>query len=117
MRTNADLQKMKTEELVSILESKTGVKLPKKIALKRKYVIDLFKNKLHGIEFIRDDESIKNKTIIHNLRKPKPVTKKDCPNCKVKESLVSQPFPKGSEFEGAFWCDKCGYYQLKGDNK
>ena len=112
MKTETDLDKMSTDELVQILESKTSIKLSAKIKTKRRYVLDLFKNKLHGTEYIRSDEEIKNKIIIKKERTEKKVTKKDCPNCKSKDSLWSQPLPKESGIQGSSWCSKCGFWEI-----
>jgi len=112
MKTETDLEKMSTDEIVQILESKTGIKLPAKIKTKRLYVLDLFKNKLHGIEYIRNDEEVKNKIIIKKERVAKKVTMKDCTNCKSKNSLWSQPLPKESGMEGSSWCSKCGFWEI-----
>jgi len=106
MKSFDEFIKLSDESLRQLFE-KQKIYIPKKIS--HNDLLDYAINKLHGIEFIHNNEKeIKGKiTLI--LPTPKPVPGEQCPSCKQK-TLRKLKVPDTNTYSGYTHCSYCGLY-------
>lgn len=106
--------KSKSDKELKELLTKASVFCPSKI--KHSELIGYATSKLHGIEFIHEDEEIVDKKIIKIYRTPKNSPGTQCPDCK-QNTLRNLKVKKPNKHAGYFRCGYCGLYQSPEEQK
>jgi len=105
MIKHSKLIQLKQPELESLL-TKNKIYIPRQMSFEM--LIDYCTSRLHGIEFIHNDEELVNGKITHIKPKPKPVIPGEkcaaCSNNAVRPLNV----PKGTDYFGYKQCNFCG---------
>ena len=105
MIKHSKLVQLNKTELESLL-TKNKIYIPRQLPFET--LIDYCTSRLHGIEFIHNDEEIINSKITHIKPKPKPVVPGEkCPAC---SNNAVKPFrvPKGTNYFNWTQCNFCG---------
>lgn len=113
MKSYDEFIKLSDEELISLL-NKQKIFIPKKMP--KLQLIDYAKSKLHGIEFINNDEKQEKGKIVKIIVIPKAKPGTECPNCKQK-TLRKLNVLDSSQYSGFVHCSYCGLYLSPNEQK
>jgi len=103
---------LKRQEFVKLSDDKLKELLRKNLIyfpprFKQPQLSDYALNKLHGIEFINDNEITKDGKLSIIIKEPKKVEKKKCPKCNQKQ-LTEFGVPSDHIYSGYMRCSFCG---------
>lgn len=113
MKSFDEFIKLSDDTLKEMLK-KQGTHIPKNI--NHKTLLDYCTNKLHGIEFIHNDEKLIKGKITREFTPPKQVPAETCPSC-TQQSLRKLRLPSNSQYHNYSHCSYCGLYLSPSEQK
>jgi len=114
MRTLEEFEKLTPVSLKTLL-AENRIFYPQHIH--DNILLDYAKNRLHGIEFLYDNEEMKNGKITLKIKTaPKPKEGESCPNC-LQKQLRELNVPESHQYHKTKHCSYCGLYLTPEEQK
>ncbi len=113
MKSFNEFIKLPDNTLTEMLK-KQGIHIPKKIS--HEQLLDYAINKLHGVEFIHNNEKENKGKITQLTITPKPTPGEICPSC-TQPTLRKLKLPPNNQYHNYSYCSYCGLYQSPSEQK